>query len=105
MKPIKRVALDTVEGAIKLAIERVWEWSDQFSPKRMPWLDGVVVQATLAAGNNTVEHGLGRSPRGFVVIGFDGASSAALPSMVSKNTRSMVLNSGATMVLTLWVWG
>lgn len=105
MNSIKRIALDAVDTPVKLAFERVWEWSEQFISKRVPWLDGVMVAATLASGNNTIAHKLGRVPQGFIVIGFTGATSENYPSMVSADARFIVLNSDDVMVLKLWVWG
>lgn len=110
MKSIKQIALDSVETAVKLSIERIWEWSKQVTD--IPWLTGVIVknddggnQITLVAGNNKIAHRLGRAPQGFIVIGFEGATSENYPSMVSKDAKFMVLNSLDPMVLKLWVWG
>lgn len=107
MKAIKRIALDKVDQAIKFAFDRVWEWSEQFSSQRMPWLDGVLVEVAFPFGGNTqpIEHKLGRVPRGFIVINSEGAASQNLPSIVSKDAKFMVLNASGGMVLTLWVWG
>jgi hypothetical protein len=103
MKPIKRIRGDEVPEPVKLALDRVYEWSDQF--RRIPWLDGVMVETTLAAGDNDVEHKLGRTPQGFIVVGFTGATSENYPSMVTADARFMTLNSLDVMVLKLWVWG
>lgn len=105
MKALKRIALDGVDQVLKLAFDRVHEWADQF--RRIPWLDGVLVGPVQAvgAGNVTVEHKLGRTPRGFLVIGYEGAAADAYPSMVSADQRFMVLNFGGSTLATFWVWG
>lgn len=107
MKALKRIALDTVDAGVKLALERIWEWTEQFAPSRIPWLDGVVVGpfVTVGAGNVTLDHKLGRMPRGFIVIGNEGAASDSVPSMVSKNARQIVMNFSGSSTTTLWVWG
>jgi len=105
MKGIKRVALESVETVLKLGIERIWEWSEQFT--RIPWLDGVIVGPlqTIGAGNVTIEHKLGRVPRGFIVIANEAATAGALPSVVSKDDKFMTLNFSASTLITFWVWG
>lgn len=104
MKPIKRIALDAVDVVIQQALSRVWEWSDQF--RRIPWLDGVVCQVqSIAAGFVDIEHKLGRKPRGFIVIGYEGSTADAYPSMVSADAKTMRLDFGGAALATLWVWG
>jgi hypothetical protein len=105
MKALKRIALDGVEAVVKLSIERIWEWSEQF--RVIPWLSGVKVGPiqTIGAGNVTIEHKLGRVPQGFIVIAYEGAAADAYPSVVSKDDRFMTVNFGGSTLVTLWVWG
>lgn len=104
MKAIKRIALESVDQVVKFAFDRVYEWAEQF--RRIPWLDGVTVQVqTVGAGSVTVEHKLGRTPRGFILIGYEGAAADAYPSVVSQDAKFMTVNFGGSTLATLWVWG
>ncbi len=104
MKPLKRIS-EIVDERVKLAFDRVYEWAEQF--RRIPWLDGVMVGPvqTIGAGNVVLEHKLGRVPRGFIVVGYEGAAADAYPSMVSADVRFMTVNFGGSTLATLWVWG
>jgi hypothetical protein len=106
MKALKRVGPNEVDAPVKLALDRVWEWAEQF--RKIPFLDGVLVGpvVSIGAGNVTFDHGLGRVPRGFIVVGNDGPTAAAYPSMVSKDTKTIVMNfGGSTLGAFFWVWG
>ena len=105
MKELKRIALDTVDTAVKLAFDRVYEWAEQF--KRIPWLSGVVVGpfVTVGAGNVTLDHKLGRVPQGFIVIAHEGPAADSHPSVVSKDALHITLNFSGSSTMMLWVWG
>ena len=105
MNPLKRLVLDTVDEAIKQAFDRVWEWTEQFSPKRLPWLDGVMVETQLASGDNTVEHKLGRVPRGFFVLKLELPTADEHPAFVSADAKFLTVNAANPSLVTLWVWG
>jgi hypothetical protein len=66
-----------------------------------PITDGAEVTATLSAGTNTIDHKLGRKPRGYLV-GAKNANVNVWGTTMSKT--SLTLEASGTVTLTLWVY-
>lgn len=69
------------------------------------FLDGRTVTAVLASGDNRIEHGLGREPEGYFILRKNAAATIYDKLASSQLTeRFLVLNSSATVTVTLWVF-
>ncbi len=68
----------------------------------MQILDGaLVVNQTLAVGDNTISHGLGRQPLGWIPV--DKTANTNLY-RTSWDNRKLVLNSSAIATISLWIF-
>ncbi len=70
-----------------------------------PLMDGTLIEdLTLVTGTPfTVEHGLGRIPRGWMVVS-PNAESSVWESASALPTKTLILNVSANVTLSLWVF-
>lgn len=71
---------------------------------RLPFLRGVLHEdVTFASGDTDFAHGLGRAPRGWMVMRAIGAA-PAVHERAGSDARLLKLNVSVAATLTLWVW-
>lgn len=76
------------------------QYLNQF--KLVPFLSGKVIEPTVSSTASQVNHGLGRTPQGFIQLHAD--SSGILYSTASDNDTITLVVSGATTTFKLWVY-
>lgn len=64
---------------------------------------GVAVTASVTAGDNEINHGLGATPAGWIVLRAQGTTGCAVTE-VSSDDKILTLNATTSATLTLWVW-
>lgn len=64
-------------------------------------LDGTQIEADLASGANIINHGLGRTPQGWIVVDRD---SAATVYRTAWDSATLSLTASATVTVQLWVY-
>lgn len=101
-RALKRFVLPTgVQAELARALDAIWEWSHQV--ERWPWRDGVAVTVDFAgSATATVQHKLGRTPRGFVVINASGNQAAVVKT--DADARTITLAGTAGLEVELWVF-
>lgn len=67
---------------------------------RIPWLHAKTLKLVLLTGSNTVEHGLGRRPQGWMIHTALGGEYV----VASADERALTIQVSASMTCTLEVW-
>lgn len=63
---------------------------------------GILIEANLSIGDNTINHLLGRKPNGWFIADIDGA--ADIYRSAAMNNLTLTLNSSAIVTIKLWVF-
>lgn len=83
-------------------------WSNALNPLvDLPLLQGVLVKnIELTAGANIVNHGLGRSPQGYIITRAQDAATALYDTQASnpRPALTLLITSSATCRVDLWIF-
>jgi hypothetical protein len=84
--------------------QNIAKFASQFTNR--PILDGVVIKdITLISGDTTVNHGLGRTIQGWIVIDKSAAGDIyAAPAKQTSTTKTLILTSSAPLTASLYVF-
>lgn len=101
-RALKRFVLPSgIAGELLRAFDAIWDWSHQL--ERWPWRDGVRLEVDFGGGATAnVQHKLGRTPRGFIVINATGSQGAIVKTDADEKT--ITLTGAAGLVVELWVF-
>jgi len=71
----------------------------------VPFLEGKSLKnVALAAGATQIQHGLGRAPRGWIVISFSGAAASDFPRQTAADAEVLELTVTNAATVSLWVY-
>jgi hypothetical protein len=99
-KPIIRDLSDNPERVFKMVFECLSEVRDFINRHPFMVRDGVLYKGTLVAGDNIIPHGLGRTPRGWLVTRAKSAAPVLLET--ARDDRNITLNSSGAPYVEIW---